>query len=118
MENEKVDVEKKRKKRKGKSGRIVIVLIVVLAALLGGFFLYKKKTSSQKSQGDQSVSTATVKRTDISSELTASSSLSPKDTYEVTALVEGDHRRSPLDCPPGGGRRMRHYAQPIRIGSF
>ena len=60
MENEKVDVEKKRKKRKGKSGRIVIVLIVVLAALLGGFFLYKKKTSSQKSQGDQSVSTATV----------------------------------------------------------
>ena len=71
-------------------GRIVIVLIVVLAALLGGFFLYKKKTSSQKSQGDQSVSTATVKRTDISSELTASSSLSPKDTYEVTSLVEGE----------------------------
>lgn len=90
MENEKVAVEKKRKKRKGKSGRIVIVLIVVLAALLGGFFLYKKKTSSQKSQGDQSVSTAIVKRTDISSELTASSSLSPKDTYEVTSLVEGE----------------------------
>ena len=90
MENEKVAAEKKRKKRKGKSGRIVIVFIVVLAALLGGFFLYKKKTSSQKSQGDQSVSTATVKRTDISSELTASSSLSPKDTYEVTALVEGE----------------------------
>lgn len=90
MENEKVAAEKKRKKRKGKSGRIVIVFIVVLAALLGGFFLYKKKTSSQKSQGDQSVSTATVKRTDISSELTASSSLSPKDTYEVTSLVEGE----------------------------
>lgn len=90
MENEKVAAEKKRKKRKGKSGRTVIVLIVVLAALLGGFFLYKKKTSSQKRQGDQSVSTATVKRTDISSELTASSSLSPKDTYEVTSLVEGE----------------------------
>ena len=90
MENEKVAVEKKRKKRKGKSGRIVIVLIVVLAALLGGFFLYKKKTSSQKRQGDQSVSTATVKRTDISSELTASSALPPKDTYEVTSLVEGE----------------------------
>lgn len=90
MENEKVAAEKKRKKRKGKSGRIVIVLIVVLAALLGGFFLYKKKTSSQKRQGDQSVSTATVKRTDISSELTASISLSPKDTYEVTSLVEGE----------------------------
>ena len=90
MENEKVAVDKKRKKRKGKSGRTVIVLIVVLAALLGGFFLYKKKTSSQKRQGDQSVSTATVKRTDISSELTASSSLSPKDTYEVTSLVEGE----------------------------
>ena len=90
MENEKVAAEKKRKKRKGKSGRIVIVLIVVLAVLLGGFFLYKKKTTSQKRQGDQSVSTATVKRTDISSELTASSALSPKDTYEVTSLVEGE----------------------------
>ena len=90
MENEKVAAEKKRKKRKGKSGRTVIVLIVVLAVLLGGFFLYKKKTTSQKRQGDQSVSTATVKRTDISSELTASSSLSPKDTYEVTSLVEGE----------------------------
>lgn len=90
MENEKVAVDKKRKKRKGKSGRIVIVLIVVLAVLLGGFFLYKKKTMSQKRQGDQSVSTTTVKRTDISSELTASSSLSPKDTYEVTSLVEGE----------------------------
>ena len=90
MENEKVAVEKKRKKRKGKSGRIVIVLIVVLAALLGGFFLYKKRSGAQKSKGDQSVSTATVKRTDISSELTASSSLSPKDTYEVTSLVEGE----------------------------
>ena len=90
MENEKVAVDKKRKKRKGKSGRIVIVLIVVLAVLLGGFFLYKKKTTSQKRQGDQSVSTATVKRTDISSELTASSALSPKNTYEVTSLVEGE----------------------------
>ena len=36
------------------------------------------------------MSTATVKRTDISSELTASSALSPKDTYEVTSLVEGE----------------------------
>lgn len=90
MENEKVAVEKKRKKRKGKSGKIVILLIVVLAALLGGFFLYKKKGTGQKSQGDQSVSTTTVKRMDISSELTASSSLSPKDTYEVTSLVEGE----------------------------
>ena len=90
MENEKVAVEKKRKKRKGKSGKIVILLIAVLAALLGGFFLYKKKGTGQKSQGDQSVSTTTVKRMDISSELTASSSLSPKDTYEVTSLVEGE----------------------------
>lgn len=90
MENEKVAVEKKRKKRKGKSGKIVILLIVVLAALLGGFFLYKKKGAGQNSQGSQSVTTTTVKRMDITSELTASSSLSPKDTYEVTSLVEGE----------------------------
>ena len=90
MENEKAVVEKKKKRRKGKSGKIVILLVVVLAALLGGFFLYKKKTGSQNKQGDQSVTTTTVKRMDITSELTASSSLSPKDTYEVTSLVEGE----------------------------
>ena len=90
MENEKVAVEKKRKKRKGKSGKVVILLLVLLAALFGGFFFYKKRSGVQKSQGDQSVSTATVKRMDISSELTASSALSPKDTYEVTSLVEGE----------------------------
>lgn len=90
MENEKAAVEKKRKRRKGKSGKIMILLCVVLAALLGGFFLYKKNGKSQKAQGDQVVTTTTVKRMDISSELTASSSLSPKDTYEVTSLVEGE----------------------------
>ena len=50
MENEKVDVEKKRKKRKGKSGRIVIGLIVVLAALLGGCsFLSKEADATEVS---------------------------------------------------------------------
>lgn len=68
----------------------MILLLAVLAALLGGFFLYEKRSGDQKSQGEQSVSTTTVKRMDITSELTASSSLSPKDTYEVTSLVEGE----------------------------
>ncbi|MBQ7797143.1 MAG: efflux RND transporter periplasmic adaptor subunit [Lachnospiraceae bacterium] len=39
---------------------------------------------------ETAVQTATVSRMDISSELSASSSLSPKDTYEVTSLVEGE----------------------------
>lgn len=90
MENEKAVAEKKRKKRKGKSRTIIIWLVVILAALLGGYFFYKKHGENQKTQGEQSVKTSTVRRMDISSKLTASSSLSPKDTYEVTSLVEGE----------------------------
>lgn len=80
-----------------------------------GFFLYMKKGTGQKSQGDQFVSTTTVKRMDITSELTASSSLSLKDTYEehsdlyenmspnVSVSVTVKHDSDTMDSTSVGG---------------
>ncbi len=78
---------KKRKRKKGK--KIILILAVVLIAGLGGFAFYKRNQAKKTAASAKEVQTATVTRMDISSELTASSSLSPKDTYEVTSLVEG-----------------------------
>lgn len=79
---------KKKKRKKGK--RLIIVLILILIVGLAGFAFFKKRQTEKTAASAKSVSTAAVTRMDISSELTASSSLSPKDTYEVTSLVEGE----------------------------
>ena len=79
------------KKKKRKKGiRTAVLLAAVLAAGLGGFFLWKQKQAVKASDTADKVQTAKAAVMDITSELTASSSLSPKDTYEVTSLVEGE----------------------------
>lgn len=80
----------RRRRRKKRGNKRIIVLILVIVALLAAFFYRSrvKKASAAADSGD--VQTAAVVRMDITSELTASSSLSPKDTYEVTSLVEGE----------------------------
>lgn len=86
MEEKKVF--KKKKKKKG--ARAAVLLALVLAAGLGGAFLWKQKKAAGAAKTAVQVQTARAAVMDISSELTASSSLSPKDTYEVTSLVEGE----------------------------
>ena len=81
-------VSRKRKKKKGK--KIIFILTVALIAGLSGFIFYKRNQAKNAAASVSKVQTATAARMDISSELTASSSLSPKDTYEVTSLVEGE----------------------------
>ena len=76
------------KKKKWK--KVAAAVVVLAAAGVGGFLFYQNKQKAAASAASGSVQTATVARMDISSELTASSSLSPKDTYNVTSLVEGE----------------------------
>lgn len=78
----------KKKRKKGK--KLLIILIVVLIAAAAGYWFWSSKKKEAAAAGAGSVQTAVVTRMDISSELTASSSLSPKNTYEVTSLVEGE----------------------------
>ncbi len=86
MEEKKVI--KKKKKKKG--ARTAVILALVLASGVGGAFLWKQKKAAGAAKTNDQVQTAEAAVMDITSELTASSSLSPKDTYEVTSLVEGE----------------------------
>lgn len=79
---------RKRRKKKGKT--VLILLVLLLIAGAAGFFYWRRTKEAAASASVKAVQTSRAVTMDISSELTASSSLSPKDTYEVTSLVEGE----------------------------
>ena len=66
---------------------IVIPALVVLG--VGGFFFMKSRNAS-KMDMNTFVSTAVVTKQDISSEISSSGTITPKDTYNITALVSGE----------------------------
>jgi len=86
-------VENKKKpggKKKKKGKKWIAAAVLVAAAGAGVFALFQMKQKDASAATQNTVQTSAVRRMDITSELSASSSLSPKDTYEVTALVEGE----------------------------
>lgn len=89
--------QKKKKKRKKKGVGIILALLILLAVVLGTFYYNKKKQTERTAASAQTVQTSSVEKRDITSELTASSSLSPKDTYEITSLVEGEVLEAPFE---------------------
>ena len=90
--NEKTSVIEKLTKKKKKKIKVKwIIAAAVLAVVgVGGFAAFQMKQKLASTVVQAVVQTAKASRMDISSELSASSSLSPKDTYEVTSLVEGE----------------------------
>ena len=91
IENKKESGEKKHSRKKKKRSKAWIIgTILVVVAGTGAFALYQMKQKDVSAAAQSTVQTSTVQRMNISLELSASSSLSPKDTYEVTALVEGE----------------------------
>lgn len=80
------------KRRSGKGSRKRVLLIAAGVAIVagGGLFWHshsaKAKMTSAKT-GEQKTATATVGT--LTSELTSSGTISPKDTYTITSLVEG-----------------------------
>lgn len=87
---EKINKEKKRNGRKKKSRKWLIAVGALAVVCAGGFIFFRMRRPMAAAGAPTEVQTATVTRMDISSELSASSSLSPKDTYQVTSLVEGE----------------------------
>lgn len=70
--------------------RVLVIGTAVLALIL--FFavprlMNRSGAASAKAEGQK---TAAVERRSITSELSSSGTISPKDTYEITSLVEGD----------------------------
>lgn len=78
------------KKRKGKRKQILIILILILAALTGLIFALSYKKSREADAETKKIKTAVVTKKDISSKLSSSGTISPKDTYDITSLAEGE----------------------------
>ena len=66
---------------------IIIPAIIVLG--IGGFFFIKSRRSANTDLNTY-VPTAIVTKQDISSEISSSGTITPKDTYNITALISGD----------------------------
>ena len=78
-----------KKRRKVKKKTLIIGSAAAAAVIVAGAFLLQRR--QQAASADAQVQrTATVQRTDITSTLTASGSLSAKDSYNITSLVEGE----------------------------
>ena len=80
------------RKKNRKGNRWVVLTAVGLAAGIGGALFWqnasrKAKTAGAGASGQR---TATVTKGTLVSELSSSGTISPKNTYSITSLVEGD----------------------------
>lgn len=67
-----------------------LAILTLLLCLAAGFlFLHLKKAKAASVQ-EKKVSTAAVVRRDITSTLSGSGTISPKDTYTITSMAEGE----------------------------
>ena len=74
--------------RKGK--KLLLILILLLVVILGVYAAVRMKAEKAASANVKEVRTATVETRDITSELSSSGTISPKNTYDITSLVEGE----------------------------
>ncbi|EGG91071.1 hypothetical protein HMPREF0491_02421 [Lachnospiraceae oral taxon 107 str. F0167] len=66
-----------------------IIIPAIIALGIGGFFFIKSRQSANTDLNTY-VPTAIVTKQDISSEISSSGTITPKDTYNITALISGD----------------------------
>lgn len=90
-QNRKTD-GKKTPGRKRKPGRKKALVLLVVVATAGGviFWQYRSRQGKTADASAGSQRTATVMRGSLTSELSSSGTISPKDTYSLTSLVEGE----------------------------
>ncbi|MBT9779322.1 HlyD family efflux transporter periplasmic adaptor subunit [Clostridium sp. MCC353] len=86
----KTETRQNRRNRK-KGSKKIMVIVLALTAAAAVVVVPKALAGSKKaSAGAETVRTAAVTKGSITSELSSSGTISPKDTYEITSLVEGE----------------------------
>ena len=80
--------KQKEKKKKAIRKVIIIVILIVIVIILVRLLLGYKKKQSEKQEVMKNVSKVRVM--DITSEISGSGTLKPKDSYTITSLVEGN----------------------------
>ena len=84
------ETDKPKKKGKKKNRLKLIIAMLVLAAVVIVVVLQRRQAARTAAAEANAVNTATVETRDIVSELSSSGTLSPKDSYSITALAEGE----------------------------
>lgn len=79
-----------KKGRPKKKGVLVLIIGATVLAAVFGLWLLKSRSARTSSEGVQGQRTAVVTKGTITSELSSSGVISPKDTYSLTSLVEGE----------------------------
>lgn len=74
----------------GKKKKIVIISVLIILCAASAFFINREKKNSAASLQGQKVNTASVVRQNITSTLSSSGTISPKDTYSITSMAEGE----------------------------
>lgn len=88
---QKTEIQKAPKKgRPKKKGVLVLIIGAAVLAAVFGLWLLKSRSARASSEGAQGQRTAVVTKGTITSELSSSGVISPKDTYSLTSLVEGE----------------------------
>ena len=80
--------DKKRGRQKKKAVRFAAIAVVLAAAVFAGIKVIGPTRVSAAPAGSQK--TATAERRSITSELSSSGTISPKDTYNITSLASGE----------------------------
>lgn len=79
-------------RRKKKRRKRTVMAVLALALVCGGFVFFRQRSGQAKraSADVKENRTAAAEKRDITSELSSAGTLAPKDTYEITSLVEGE----------------------------
>lgn len=80
------------RKRNAKGGKWIVMIILLLIAIIGGALYWQNysRKAKQTSADAGARNTSTVTKGSLTSELSSSGTISPKDTYSITSLVEGE----------------------------
>lgn len=83
---------KGKRKRDAKGGKWIVLIVLLLVIIIGGalFWQNHSRKAKQANVGAGARNTAVVTKGNLTSELSSSGTISPKDTYSITSLVEGE----------------------------
>lgn len=85
-------INQETRRRNAKGGKWIVLAGLLLAAVIGGalFWQNHSRKVKQTSAEAQAKNTSVVTKGTLTSELSSSGTISPKDTYSITSLVEGE----------------------------
>ncbi len=88
-----------KQKQNARGGKWIVLTVLLLVAVIGGSLYWQNYSRKAKraSQQAEAKNISTVTRGNLTSELSSSGTISPKDTYSITSLAEGEVVRADFE---------------------